>query len=133
MALTTLPPVWIMSLNRLFFFWRLPLSIINFNIFFRLVNMLDMAQVDQKNVWKIVKQIRKSFLSQNTEPECIYAQIWLQSLQVISLKSALCIGGFVPQSKQNHLSSIINTKYLMTYNHGVKIRQFFMRIYRYQQ
>ena len=31
-----------------------------------------MAQVDQKNVWKIVKQIRKSFLSQNTEPECIY-------------------------------------------------------------
>ena len=24
MALTTLPPVWIMSLNRLFFFWRLP-------------------------------------------------------------------------------------------------------------
>ena len=32
--------------------------------------MLDMAQVDQKNVWKFVKQIRKSFLSQLKDKKC---------------------------------------------------------------
>ena len=32
MALTTLPPVWIMSLNRLFFFWTLPLMKVNFGV-----------------------------------------------------------------------------------------------------
>ena len=31
-----------------------------------------MAQVDQKNVWKIVRLRRRSFLSQNTDPECQY-------------------------------------------------------------
>ena len=34
--------------------------------------MLDMTQVDQKNVWKYVRQIRKSFLSQNSDPDCQY-------------------------------------------------------------
>ena len=38
-------------------------------LIFRLVNMLDKTKLDQKNVWKIVRQIRKSFLSQNTDPE----------------------------------------------------------------
>ena len=32
--------------------------------------MMDRVKNNQENVWKIVKQIRKSFLSQNTEPEC---------------------------------------------------------------
>ena len=37
---------------------------------FRLVNMLDRTKLDQKHFWKIVKQIRKSFLSQNIDPTC---------------------------------------------------------------
>ena len=32
--------------------------------------MLYRVQHDQENVWKIVRQIRKSFLLQNSEPEC---------------------------------------------------------------
>ena len=32
--------------------------------------MLDKVHLDQKNVWKIVRQVRKSFLSKNTNPIC---------------------------------------------------------------
>ena len=40
------------------------------SILFRLVNMLDMTTVDKENVWKIVKQTRKSFLSKHSDPVC---------------------------------------------------------------
>ena len=37
---------------------------------FRLVNILEMTKVDEKNVKKIVRQIRKSFFSVNIDPTC---------------------------------------------------------------
>ena len=37
---------------------------------FRLVNMLARKKNDQEHIWKIIRQIRKSFLSQNTDPPC---------------------------------------------------------------
>ena len=37
---------------------------------FRLVIILDMTKVDQKNVWKIVRHIRKSFLLPNIDTTC---------------------------------------------------------------
>jgi len=38
--------------------------------FVRLVSMLDKVQLDQEKIWKIVRQIRKSFLSQLKNPKC---------------------------------------------------------------
>ena len=32
--------------------------------------MLAKKKLDQENTWKITRQIRKSFLSQNTDPQC---------------------------------------------------------------
>ena len=32
--------------------------------------MLAKKKLDQEHIWKIIRQIRKSFLSQNTDPQC---------------------------------------------------------------
>ena len=34
--------------------------------------MLDVTKLDEETIWKIVQEIRKSFLSEYTEPECQY-------------------------------------------------------------
>ena len=39
--------------------------------------MLDITQVDHKNVWKIVMQIRKSFFSLNIDPKCQHVDPFL--------------------------------------------------------
>ena len=33
--------------------------------------MVANYKLDQENIWKIIRQIRKSFLSQNTDPQCL--------------------------------------------------------------
>ena len=38
--------------------------------FFRLVNMLDIVELDDENVWKIIKETRKSFLFEHTHIDC---------------------------------------------------------------
>ena len=41
-------------------------------LIFRIVNMLDKTKLDEETIWKIVQDIRKSFLSEYTEPQCQY-------------------------------------------------------------
>ena len=39
-------------------------------LLFRLVNMVDLTQINFENVWQIVKEARKSFLLQQNDSKC---------------------------------------------------------------
>ena len=72
----------------------------------RLVNMLDITNLTEENVWKIVKETRRSFLFENHNPNCQTAETLLSDynikININKLEEELKINStFTTYPKQN--------------------------------